>query len=583
MAYFLKKHTNKKGTYLQIYESFYDPARKGTAQKSVKALGYVEELKAQGIKDPISYFRAQVDCMNNERRKQRDANKIKKIERETPERYVGHFVLEAIVKALNLERDFSYLQIMSEMHTPIFEILFDLVYARVVKPCSKRKTFDEVIPCLYGHENKTYSKDQLYSALEFFGSEYAKVIEVLNHHLDQKFGIDTTTTYFDCTNFYFEIDTEDDFRRKGPSKENRRDPIVGLGLLLGRDCIPLGMKLYPGNESEKPILKDVIQEMKQRSGSLGRTVRVADKGLNCVSNIVDAYKSGDGYIFSKSVRQLSKIEQAWALDEQGFEEVYDREGKIAYYKKSIIDTFDYKITKTGKSFALQEKRLVTYNPKLARKQRAEIDRQIEKARSLRASQAKRSEYGDSAKFVTFSAVDAHGEINEENRVVATLNHKAIDKARATAGYNMIVTSEIQMSDTEIYKTYHELWRIEESFRTMKSYLGARPVFLQKSDSITGHFLICYIAVLLVRILQLKILKDQFSTEQVIEFLRNYRIVQDSPRKYINISRKSDLILELSDLTGLLLDNYYLTSKELKEIMDWKLPSYFLKQKTIGAS
>ena len=126
--------------------------------------------------------------------------------------------------------------------------------------------------------------------------EYEKVIEIYNHQVNLKYKFDTSHTYFDCTNFYFEIDREDDFRRKGPSKENRHEPLVGLGLLLDANQIPIGMKLYPGNESEKPVMRDVIDNLKTRNNISGRTIQVADKGLNCGNNIMHALKEGDGYI-----------------------------------------------------------------------------------------------------------------------------------------------------------------------------------------------------------------------------------------------------------------------------------------------
>lgn len=184
--------------------------------------------------------------------------------------------------------------------------------------------------------------------------------------------------------------------------KNKKEPIVGLGLLLDANQIPIGMKLYPGNESEKPVLRTVIDDLKQRNHISGRTIQVADKGLNCCANILHA---------------------------------------------------------------------------------------------LKACQAKRSEYGNSAKYVSFVPADKTGQ-KTDGTVKAELNEKAIDNARRLAGYNMIVTSELHMPASDIYAAYHNLWRIEESFRIMKSQLDARPVYLQKEETITGHFLICYLAVLL---------------------------------------------------------------------------------------
>lgn len=571
MAYFLKKTKNKKGLYLQIYESHWDASRGHTVNKSVRALGYEHELKEKGIDDPISHFKAEVKEMNRKRKEQKEAGKARKITDVSPELFLGHFPLRAINEQLNVKEDLAYLQLAGGFHFSLHDLLSDLIYARAVAPCSKRKTYTDVLPQLAGAK-RSYSLDQLYDAIAFLGQEYQKVIEIYNACVSNIFDRDTSKTYFDCTNFFFEIDREDLLRKKGPSKENNTGPIVGMGLLLDAECIPLGMAIYPGNESEKPVMRNVISQVKRRNNMTGRTVRVADKGLNCADNVADAILSKDGYIFSKSVKQLPAKEQRWALLDEGFKDVIDRNGNLAYKIKSCVADFEYKITTDAgkkKKVELEEKRVVTYNPTLARKQNSEINRQVEKARRLKAAQAKRSEFGDSAKFVTFCAVDSNGE-EPDAKVVATLNHEAIERARRFAGYNMIVTSEKTMSDTEIYSTYHQLWRIEESFKAMKSQLDARPVYLQKPEAITGHFLICYLAILLERLFQVKTLDDNFSTEEVMNFVRNFRAVEVSDRKYVNISKATDFISELETLTNLPLNNYHLTKTQVKGILDAKI-------------
>lgn len=572
MAYFLKKTKNKKGLYLQIYESHWDAGRGHTVNKSVRAIGYVHELEEKGIACPIEHFKAEVDAMNAQRKAQRKTSTQKRITDVSPERYLGHFIVRAINNALGVENDFKYLTLASSFHFDLFGLLCDLVYARLVSPCSKHKTYTTVLPQLEG-ANKAYSTDQLYDGLEFLGQEYKKVIEMYNAKINEVFGCDTTKTYFDCTNFYFEIDQEDEFRRKGPSKEKRCDPIVGMGLLLDRNCVPLGMTLYPGNESEKPKLREVVSDLKQRNNIKGRTIHVADKGLNCADNIAQTLFSGDGYIFSKSVKQLSQQEQRWALSEDSWCEVKRADGRVRYFYKSCVDDFEYNITGSDgkkKKVALKEKRIVTFNPALAAKQRAEIARQVDKARSCRLGGAKRKEYGDAAKFVVFEPVDKAGEKTDE-KIAVRINKEAVECAYSTAGYNMLVTSETTLDDKEVYATYHELWRIEETFRMMKSQLDARPVYLQKTNSIKGHFLVCYLSVLLERLVQLKVLKGKFSTNETMEFVRCFRAVGVSERNYINVSKTSGVLEELESTTGLCLGSYYLTKGQITDIMNYKFP------------
>ena len=518
MAYFLKKTKNKKGIYLQIYESYYDPERKGGAHRSYKPIGYVHELQANGMEDPIAVFGEEVQKLNQEYKKKKQAEKERKISEESPEKLLGYFPLKNLNDSLGCKKYIDLMQTATHFRFNIFDMMSDLIYARVVHPCSKLKTYWEVIPKLFGKH--AFSLDQIYSGLEYIGSEYEKVIEIFNHQVTLKYPFDTSHSYFDCTNFYFEIDKEDYFRLKGPSKENKKEPIVGMGLLLDANQIPIGMKMYPGNESEKPVIREIIDELKQRSHISGRTIQVADKGLNCFNNILHALKAGDGYIFSKSVKTLSETEKTWVLLENDYVDVKNKRGEVLYRIKECVDDFSYSYTDNAghrKTLKLTEKRIVIFNPKLAEKQKYEINRQVEKAKKL-------------------------------------------------AGYNMLITSEIRMTASEIYAAYHNLWRIEESFRIMKSQLDARPVFIQKQETITGHFLICYLAVLLSRLLQIHTLKDEYVTEEIFDFIRDFRIAKIADRKYINLTRSSSFIKELSCLTGLPLTSYFLGNEDINKML-----------------
>ena len=563
MAYFLKKTNNKKGTYLQIYESYYNPERKTGAHRSYKPIGYVHELQAKGIEDPISFYKEEVQKLNQEFQKRKQAEKVRQISEESPEKLLGYFPLKNLCDSFGCKKYIDLMQTATGFRFNIFDMMSSLIYARVVHTCSKLKTYIEILPKLF--EAYDFSLDQLYSGLGYIGSKYEKIIEIFNHQVALKYPFDTAHSYFNCTNFYFEIDKEDDFRLKGSSKENKKEPIVGMGLLLDANQIPVGMKMYSGNESEKPVIRDIIDDLKQRSHISGRTIRVADKGLNCFENILHALKSGDGYIFSKSVKMLPETEKTWALLKNDYVAVKNKKGEVIYYIKDCVDDFTYNYTdKDGhrKTLKLTEKRIVTFHPKLAEKQKHEINRQVEKAKRLRACEAKKSEYGDSAKYVTFFSADRKGE-KTTGKVKVEINENAIENAKKLTGYNMIVTSEIRMSASAIYAAYHNLWRIEESFRIMKSQLDARPVFMQKQETITGHFLVCYLSVLLTRLFQFHILKDEYGTEEIFDFIRDFRIAKISDRKYINLTRSSSFTKDLTARTGLPLTSYFLGNEYIK--------------------
>jgi transposase len=558
MAYFLKKTTSKNRTYLAIYESFYSHGKKGTAHKCYKSLGSLETHLEDGMEDPISHFQKEVDELN----RIKNEEGVRKITDQSPNLYLGYFPLKSILDKLKIKKYVDYFKLTNEFKYDLYELLSSLTYARSVHPCSKNKTFHEVLPSLYHSYN--YSYDQLLDGLCFLGSNYEKFVELFTAQVEDVFGVDTSKTYFDCTNFYFEIDREDDFRRKGPSKEFKKDPIVGLGLLLDSNQIPIGMKMYPGNESEIPVLRDVIDHLKRQNNITGRTIHVADKGLNCAQNIAFSKMNGDGYLFSKTVKGLSEKEKVWVLLDQDFKEKTDKMGKVLYLYKSCIDKFPYIVEVEGKkhTISLTEKRLLTYNPTLAAKKKYEVNRMVEKAKSLTLSQAKKTEYGETGKYVSFT--DDKGK-----KASVSINQEAIEKDLLFAGYNLLVTSEIGMKDLDIYDTYHNLWRIEESFKIMKSDLDARPVFLQREDAIKGHFLICYITVLLERILQFKVLKNKYSTSEIFNFTKKFKATK-SENKYINTTTYTDFINDFSEISGLPLTNYFLTETQIQTMFNKKL-------------
>ena len=557
MAYYLKKTKLKGRTYLSIDESFYNHEKHGTAHKCFKSLGSVETWIQKGIPDPVAHFQKEVDALNREKA----AGGVRKISEVSPLQYLGYFPLKALLEKMQVKKYVDYFKLTNNFTYDLYELLSSLTYARAVHPCSKYKTFHEVLPNLYDPFH--YSYDQLLAGLAFLGNDYEKFIEIFTVQADRIFKLDTSKTYFDCTNFYFEIDREDDFRKKGPSKENRKEPIVGLGLLLDRNQIPVGMKMYPGNESEKPVLRDVIDQLKAQNNITGRTIHVADKGLNCAKNIAFSKKNGDGYLFSKSVKGLPETEKTWVLLDNGFTDVRDKKGNLLYRYKSCIDSFPYKVEHEGKEYVVKmlEKRLLTYNPSLAAKKKYEINRMAEKARALTASQAKKAEYGEAGKYVDFT--DGAGE-----KASVSINQEAIDKDLKFAGYNLLVTSETKMKDSDIYDTYHNLWRIEESFRIMKSDLDARPVFLQKEETIKGHFLICYLTVLLERLFQFHILGNEYSTTDIFEFIKGFKVVKGE-NKYINTTRSTNFIHELTQRLNLPLTNYYLTETQIESLLKHK--------------
>ena len=572
MRYFVKKSTpSKKGLYLQIYKTNYVPG-KGNQNKSYKAIGYVSDLIASGIPDPVAYAQNLVDELNSDLQNRKEM----KIGDISSSKNLGYFLIKSMIDYL----DFDYiLKLMSsnmKFHFNLSDFVRSMIYAQIVNPGSKHKAFEKVMPNIYGTESFSY--DQILDTINYIGNDYQKFVELLNISIQKKWKRNTSNAYFDCTNYYFEIDLPKEDRQFGPSKEERHLPIIGQALLLDEDQIPIGMSLYPGNESEKPKIRESIENLKQRFDIDSRIVQVADKGLNCARNIYAASKeANDGYIFSKSVhgKNLSKQEKQWVLLENEnniWNEVKDSNGKLIYKYKECIDTFKYKFTnEEGKcvEFNVKEKRVVSYNPSLARKQKAQIQKQIDKAIAISSlKQASKEEYGDSIKYVNFTSIDKEGEVVKS---VPSLNQEKIDEDLSFAGYNLLVTSEINKSAQDIYNTYHGLWRIEESFRVMKTYLEARPVYLQNKESIYGHFTICYMALTILRLIELKVFNDELPIGQIIEFIRNYNITETLEGSFINNATKSNTLSIIQKRYGLSkLDNIQLRKKDVENILTSEL-------------
>ena len=576
MAYYLRKENKKKGTYLQMYESHWDKEKKQPRSKSVMAFGYVHELISDEIPDPIAYYTDFVAKKNKERAAAFAEDTRPRAFASPVEYNLGHFLLHTLLEELNVKEVIDILAAQMRFQFHIYDMVAQLIFSRIIYPCSKSKTVSSVFPHLYN--SSPISEDQVYDGLSFIGGSYKKYIELFNHCYEQHYQRDFSNVFFDCTNYYFEIDLPYEDKQKGPSKENRHDPIIGQALLLDADLVPVAMQMYPGNESEKPYIRKVIEEMKSRYKVSGKTVQVADKGLNCARNIYAAVKeANDGYIFSKSIhgRNLSEKEKKWLLleNEQNIWKDYrDKAGNLLYRLKSCVDSFSYQFKEidpeTGrdvvKTFSVKEKRIVSYNPALAKKQKAEIQKMADKAANYAAYKAMtREDLGDSAKYVKITNKDKNG---KKITPVIGIDKEKVNEDLKYAGYNLMVTSELDMEPLQIYQTYHSLWKIEESFRITKSYLDARPVYVHKKETIYGHFLICYLSLFLLRVLEIKVFNNQINSYDLIDFIRDFRVVNKGDGSYINISRNQTVNEKVKKATGLTnLDALFLTEKEINNL------------------
>ena len=300
---------------------------------------------------------------------------------------------------------------------------------------------------------------------------------------------------------------------------------------------------------------------------VNRTIRVADKGLNCGNNIYEALMNKDGYIFSKSVIKLSEKEKVWVDLENGYIKTYEN-GILVFKIKSCIDEFTYEHTDENKKknpFKSKEKRVVYRSKKLYDKKMFELDKLEVKVKNLSLSKAKKEKYNAYASYIDFVGLDKNGEITD--KTIIKINQEKLNRDRKYAGFNMIVTSEINASDNDIYDIYHHLWRIEETFRILKTNLDARPVYVQKESTIFGHFLVCYTSILMVRILQFLVYKNEIKSNELIEFMKTFNVYKIDDDLYINQLKPKNYLEKIKNNFSPIIDNAKFRNKEINELLD----------------
>lgn len=574
MAYFLRKTRRKNGDiYYQIYDSYYSAEERKNKNRSVEKLGLLSSLRREGESD--SECEQRLRGMVSERERDRSGKQAKQIDDNDELVNYGYFLLEGMVRHLDIRKQIDLLTLGSRIRFSLSDVLFSLADARVIDPCSKWKTFAEVFPLMYEDPTKKISLSQMYSGVCFLGTVVQDVVDILNAAIDKRFGRSLDRVYFDCTNYYFEIDCESGIKRRGPSKENRTSPIVSMALLLDSDLIPYQMEIFPGNESEKPRLPRALDRIREEKGKESKIIQVAGKGLNCAENIRKCGKN-DGYIFSKAPKMMADKDLEWMFDEKGWTDVMDKNGEVSYRYKSVTDVYDYEFKdENGKTvkFTKAEKRVATFNPSLRKKQAIELTRQYDKAMKKTASaQIKEAVGGKNAKMISVDAVSKKtGEELEDAQIVLSGNKEKLEHDLKLAGYNILITSEVAMKESEIYDVYHKLWNIERTFRMMKTQLAARPAFASTDDGIRGHFLTCYTSIVLLRLLEKKVFSGQFTVEEIIEYIKKARAFRLSDNDYFNLLKRKDAAISeyIQKRTKLPLLNKRLTDSKIKSFFNTK--------------
>ena len=570
---YLRKSKKPNGrTYLTIVQGYRDENGKNRA-RTVKSLGYVDALEAE-FDDPVAHFEEECRRMTAEAARAEapiavEFTASKKIDK----RAEGRVELGAAVPSAYLHRDLGIWSFFERKRTARgfsydpCRILELLVWDRIAHPSSKHAAWQarERFPRKCG-----FTADDVYRCLTYLDGNADALVSSMNASLEESRGPrDASCLYYDVTNYYFECGEEDGFRMRGVSKEHRPSPIVQMGLFLDSDGLPLGYELFPGNRNDMTTLLPAMSKAGVRDLPWGaRVVVVADKGLNTSANIAACVLDGNGYIFSQSVRKATKGLKSWVLDDAGYEESASGSFKI---KSRVSEKAVYVAGEDGKRrrVMVPVKEVAFWSRDYFERSRRERAKVVEKSR---AAVARGDMSSAAAKTSVRYAKDVPvvretGEAADHNWVI---DEERIADDEAMDGYYCIVTSEQDMDDREVIDAYRGLWRIEESFRVMKGDFDARPVYCSTESHIRAHFLVCYIALLAMRLMQLDTGR-KYSAAQISEALAGVTGHLMDRNLYL-FDYRTDLTDELAEAVGIDLSRQVLTRGQIRSIMaDVKKP------------
>lgn len=565
---FLKKTPNKSGRInLAIVDGYYDKATKKTKHKVIESLGYLDELEKQ-YDDPIDYFTKRAKKLTEEKKSRQapinftfyDSDRL--CVGDNLRKNFGYTALSKIYHELELDKFLNNRQRHTKESYDANTILKMLVYSRILAPASKKSSFDHREMFF---EKTNYSLDDVYRCLSFLNKHKETIQVWMNDKIKENYGRDTSLIYYDVTNYYFETDEQNDFLRKGVSKEHRPNPIVQMGLFMDNNAIPITYELFAGNTNDCLTYRPNFGRIKKQF-NLGRVISVADKGMTTGDNIWYTINTPahDGYVFSMSIRGAEKSMREYVLDDDGYVWL----GK-EYKRKSRKYPRTIQVTSTsGKKIKKQvdEKQVVFWSEKYAKRAKAEREATLAKARDLAAnpgSYTRATSYG-AAKYVKKVDYDKDtGEILTASSIL-DIDEDLIREEEALDGYYMLLTSEMDTPDDKIIDMYRGLWRIEESFKITKSELEARPVYVWTREHIEAHFLTCFVALTISRILEMK-LEHKYSTGRIIDSLSRAECSLLQQNYYV-FDYYDEVLKDIGNVTNIDFSKRIRTLGEIKQVI-----------------
>lgn len=605
---FVKQNKSHKGILLTYTIGYRENGK--VKHKNIETIGYLDDLK-KIYEDPISHFKKIAKQRSNSEINELVIKNLKSktIDDNSHQKNLGYVILKNVYNELEITSVLNKKQSSLNIKYSLDEIMKLLVFSRVLYPASKNETYNNKDMFF---EKFDFSLKDLYRSLDYFESLKDDIVKSIWEKTKKTYKRDTSITYYDTTNYYFEISYNDEdlidengtilekgIRKKGPSKEHRKTPIIGMGLLMDKNGIPLSYDLFPGNESEKLMMRPTLKNTKNKF-EIDRTIIVADRGQNTSDNTVfiagkndDEHTNHDGYVYGQSIIGADKEFKTWALDQSEFinDYIYYDDGSLVTYKEAIKDEngnilkyedkpviFKHKsrvyakkvqIKKDEKrkvTYQIYQKQMVYYSKKYADRQKHERELAIKKAQDLINNPGKYTQatsYGCTKYINNIRFNEETGEI--PTGLDLSLKLEKIKEEEKYDGYYSIVTSEKNLTDKEIRDIYKGLWKIEESFKITKSDLETRPVFVWTKEHIEAHFLTCFISLVILRLIEFKT-NRKYSTNSIITSLKNYNSNNLEHDIYLQ-NFTNEIIKDLSNIYNIDLSRKYLTLSEIKKILN----------------
>ena len=607
---FLKQSKSHNRIYLSFVQGYRDETGK-IKHRTIKKIGYLDELEKQ-FDNPIEHFKNIAKEKNNNEITEYTIKNLntKTIDENVNSKNLGYIVLKKIYKELQIDNFLSNEQKKLKMQYDLNKIFELLIFSRILFPASKNETFNNKDIFF---EKFDFSLKDLYRSLDYFNGFRDDILKLIWDNTKDKYNRDTSISYYDTTNYYFEISYNDEdlidengtilekgYRKKGPSKEHRKTPIISMGLLMDKIGIPLSYDLFPGNESEKLQMRPALKSTKAKYG-IERTIIVADRGQNTSDNLVfiagkndDDHTNHDGYVYGQSIIGADMEFKTWAISQDGFinDYVYDEDGNLVTYKERIEDEngkllryeekpviFKHKsrvyakkvkIKKDNKrkvNYTVYQKQMIYYSKQYADRQKHERENAIKKAKDLIENPGKYTQatsYGCTKYINNIRFDEETGEIPKGLELSLKLDK--IKEEEKFDGYYSIVTSEKNLSDKEIRDIYKGLWKIEESFKITKSNLETRPVYVWTKEHIEAHFLTCFISLVIIRLLEYKT-NRKYSTRKMIDSLKKFNSTNIEHDIYLQ-NFSNDVIKNFEEIFDVNLSRKYLTLSEIKKILNF---------------